>query len=210
MHQTRKGKQWFFGMKLHIGVDARTGLAHSAVVTAANVHDKHPLPDLLHGQEQQVWGDCAYSSQHALIAAAAPQAQDMTIRLVRRAAPPRRSSAWSTARSPVCGPGSNTSSPSSSGCGASTRFATAAWPRMPTERLSPRRWPTCSWRVSACWHECVRVAPGRHPDAWTCCPAAPNRASTASRRCGSLRFRSHRRLFSVASRTVCKTRRNLA
>ena len=41
MHQTRKGQQWYFGMKLHIGVDSQTGLAHSAVVTAANVHDKH-------------------------------------------------------------------------------------------------------------------------------------------------------------------------
>jgi IS5 family transposase len=84
MHQTRKGKQWFFGMKLHIGVDARTGLAHSAVVTAANVHDKHPLLDLLHGQEEQVWGDCAYASQQALISAAAPAAQDLTNRLVRK------------------------------------------------------------------------------------------------------------------------------
>ena len=51
MHQTRKGQQWYFGMKLHIGVDSKTGLAHSAVVTAANVHDKHPLPQLLHGAE---------------------------------------------------------------------------------------------------------------------------------------------------------------
>lgn len=59
MHQTRKGQQWYFGMKLHIGVDSRTGLAHSAVVTAANVHDKHPLPDLLHGNEQRVYGDSA-------------------------------------------------------------------------------------------------------------------------------------------------------
>ena len=57
MHQTRKGQQWYFGMKLHIGVDSQTGLAHSAVVTAANVHDKHPLPDLLHGNEQRVYGD---------------------------------------------------------------------------------------------------------------------------------------------------------
>ena len=56
MHQTRKGQQWYFGMKMHIGVDSRTGLAHSAVVTAANVHDKHPLPDLLHGNEQRVYG----------------------------------------------------------------------------------------------------------------------------------------------------------
>lgn len=47
------------------------------------MHDKHPLPDLLHGQEQQVWGDCAYASQHSLISAAAPAAQDLTNRLVR-------------------------------------------------------------------------------------------------------------------------------
>ena len=58
MHQTCKGQQWYFGMKLHIGVDAETGLAHSAVVTAANVHDKHPLPELLHGQETSVWRQC--------------------------------------------------------------------------------------------------------------------------------------------------------
>ena len=67
MHQTKKGQQWYFGMKLHIGVDSQSGLAHSAVVTAANVHDKHPLPDLLHGNEQRVYGDSAYSSQKALI-----------------------------------------------------------------------------------------------------------------------------------------------
>src|SRR6185436_16491361 len=68
MHQTRKGQQWYFGMKLHIGVDSQTGLTHSAVVTAANVHDKHPLPDLLHGNEQRMYGDSAYASQKDLIA----------------------------------------------------------------------------------------------------------------------------------------------
>lgn len=87
MHQTRKGQQWFFGMKLHIGVDTETGLAHSAVVTAANVHDKHPLPDLLHGQEQLVYGDCAYASQSQLIHAKAPQAVDMTNKTVRPGSP---------------------------------------------------------------------------------------------------------------------------
>lgn len=84
MHQTRKGKQWFFGMKLHIGVDSKTGLAHSAVVTAANVHDKHPLPDLLHGDEKIVYGDSAYASQQALIAAKAPKARDATNQRVRQ------------------------------------------------------------------------------------------------------------------------------
>jgi IS5 family transposase len=55
MKQTRKGNQWYFGMKLHIGVDSKTGLAHSAVVTAANVHDKHPLPQLMHGAAKELY-----------------------------------------------------------------------------------------------------------------------------------------------------------
>jgi transposase, IS5 family len=84
MHQTRKGKQWYFGMKLHIGVDSDTGLAHSAVVTAANVHDKHPLPDLLHGDELRVYGDSAYASQQELIASKAPAAKDCTNQRVRK------------------------------------------------------------------------------------------------------------------------------
>ncbi len=78
MHQTRKGQQWYFGMKLHIGVDSQTGLAHTAMVTPANVHDKHPLPDLLHGNERRVYGDSAYASQKELIAKKAPLALDFT------------------------------------------------------------------------------------------------------------------------------------
>lgn len=85
MHQTRKGKQWYFGMKLHIGVDSQSGLAHSAVVTPANIHDKHPLPELLHGQERRVYGDSAYTSQKALIRGKAPKAKDFTNERVRKA-----------------------------------------------------------------------------------------------------------------------------
>ena len=78
-----KGQQWYFGMKLHIGVDSKTGLAHSAVVTAANIHDKHPLPQLMHGGEHEVYGDSAYASQQELIASKAPQAADRTNQRVR-------------------------------------------------------------------------------------------------------------------------------
>jgi IS5 family transposase len=67
-------------------VDSRTGLAHRAVVTAANVHDKHPLPQLLHGKERRVYGDSACASQKALIQARAPQAKDFTNQRVRRGA----------------------------------------------------------------------------------------------------------------------------
>ena len=84
MHQTRKGQQWYFGMKLHIGVDSRTGLVHSAAATAANVHDKHLIEDLLHGDERRVYGDSAYASQKALIREHAPQAKDFTNQRVRK------------------------------------------------------------------------------------------------------------------------------
>ena len=84
MHQTRKGRQWYFGMKLHIGVDSQSGLAHSAVVTPANMHDKHPLPDLLHGNERRVYGDSAYASQKDLIHSKAPHAKDFTNQRYRR------------------------------------------------------------------------------------------------------------------------------
>ena len=85
MHQTRKGQQWYFGMKMHIGVDSQSGLVHSAVVTAANVHDKHPLPDLLHGNERRVYGDSAYASQKELIQGKAPNALDFTNQRTRKA-----------------------------------------------------------------------------------------------------------------------------
>ena len=60
MHQTKKGNQWHFGMKAHIGVDADSGLVHTVTTTAANEADVEQVADLLHGQEKQVWGDSAY------------------------------------------------------------------------------------------------------------------------------------------------------
>ena len=71
-------------MKPHIGVDSATGPAHSAVVTAANVHDKRPLPDLLHGQDEFVYGDCACACQQDLIASKAPNVQDLTNQRARK------------------------------------------------------------------------------------------------------------------------------
>jgi len=78
MHQTRKGNQWYFGMKAHIGVDSKTKLIHSIGVTAANVHDSQMLGDLLHGEETRVWGDSAYTGQKAVLKACAPAAKDFT------------------------------------------------------------------------------------------------------------------------------------
>ena len=78
MHQTRKGNQWYFGMKTHLGVDNQTKLIHSVAVTAANVHDSQLLGDLLHGEETHVWGDSAYAGQKQLLYEQAPQAKDCT------------------------------------------------------------------------------------------------------------------------------------
>src|SRR6267154_5457694 len=83
MHQTRKGKQWYFGLKAHIGVDSKEGVVHSVCTSAASVADKHMLPDLLHGEERKVWGDGGYQGQGEAIREAAPRAQDMTSRRVR-------------------------------------------------------------------------------------------------------------------------------
>src|SRR5258708_1570027 len=80
MHQTRKGKQWHFGLKAHIGVDSKEGVVHSVCTSAASVADKHMLPDLLHGEERKVWGDGGSQGQTKAIHEAAPQAQDMTCR----------------------------------------------------------------------------------------------------------------------------------
>jgi len=80
MHQTKKGNQWYFGLKAHIGVDAKEGTVHTVCTTAANVADMHMLPDLLHGEERKVWGDAGYQGQTEAIRQAAPKAQDMTCR----------------------------------------------------------------------------------------------------------------------------------
>ena len=60
MHQTKKGNQWHFGMKAHIGVDAQSGLVHTVVGTAANVSDVTQAQALLHGNETEVFGDAGY------------------------------------------------------------------------------------------------------------------------------------------------------
>jgi IS5 family transposase len=78
MHQTRKGNQWYFGMKAHIGVDSKTIMIHSVAATAVNVHDSQVLEDLLHGEETRVWGDSAYTGQKQVLRENAPNAKDFS------------------------------------------------------------------------------------------------------------------------------------
>ena len=89
MHQVKKGNQWHFGMKLHIGVDSASGLIHSASVTPANVHDRHEVPNLLHGNETRFYGDSAYrgKEQRERLREIAPKASDFTNRRAYRNAP---------------------------------------------------------------------------------------------------------------------------
>ena len=63
MHQTKKGNQWHFGMKAHIGVDADSGLVHTVRGTAANVNDVVEANSLLHGQESDAFGDAGYQGK---------------------------------------------------------------------------------------------------------------------------------------------------
>ena len=60
MHQTKKGNQWYFGMKAHIGVDAGTGYVHSVTCTAANVHDLDEAVNLVRADDEVVYGDAGY------------------------------------------------------------------------------------------------------------------------------------------------------
>ncbi len=78
MHQTKKGNQWYFGMKAHIGVDSQTKLIHAVVATPANV-----FRSLARGGDTRVWGDSAYQGQSEVIRAHAPKAKDFTHRRYR-------------------------------------------------------------------------------------------------------------------------------
>lgn len=84
MWQAKKGEQWYFGMKLHIGVDVDSTAIHSLDVTAANVHDGNCIAKLLHGEEWAVFGDQLYAGRTEVIAAHAPHAQDLTNERVRQ------------------------------------------------------------------------------------------------------------------------------
>ncbi len=85
MHQTKKGKEWHFGMKAHVGTDKR-GIVHSLTTTAANISDVSQMGQLLHGKEREVFGDQAYWSQSHRLGALA---RGIRYRINRRPNPGR-------------------------------------------------------------------------------------------------------------------------
>jgi transposase, IS5 family len=132
MHQTKKGKQWYFGMKGHFGVDSRSKLIHAVTATPANVADSTVLPDLLHGRETRVWGDQAYRGQKAIIKRTRQGRGTSPIAAIAIAVSWTRPSGRRTAPSQRCVPRLNTPSGSSNGCSVSSRCAIVDWRRTPT------------------------------------------------------------------------------
>jgi hypothetical protein len=132
MHQTKKGKQWYFGMKVHVGVDSRTKRIRAAVATPANVADSAVLPNLLHGRETRVWGDQAYRGQRAVIRRDAPKASDFINRRYRhRGVMDEAERANNRTESKVCA--------ESIGSSKGVRLRQGTLPRIGKERSSPHR-----------------------------------------------------------------------
>ena len=86
MHQSKKGQQWYFGMKAHIGVDADSGLVHTVRGTAGNVADVVEGNSLLHGQETEAFGDAGYQGIHKRPDAAEGVRWNVAMRLGKRGA----------------------------------------------------------------------------------------------------------------------------
>ncbi len=87
MHQTKKGNQWHFGIKAHVGVDTQSGLVHTVITTAANVSDISQTPALLHGQEEEVGADAGYvgvEKREDMKAALATNEQEVKWRIAKR------------------------------------------------------------------------------------------------------------------------------
>ena len=86
MHQAKKGNQWYFGMKAHIGVDAESDLVHTVKATAANVSDVTEANALLHGEESDAFGDAGYQGAHKRADARADVSWHVAMRPGKRAA----------------------------------------------------------------------------------------------------------------------------
>lgn len=113
MLSTKKGNDWFFGMKAHVGGDAQSGGVHSLETTTAKVHDSQVRDELLHGQETSVWADKGYVSAAREAAFSGPGEFWALASSGASCARPRKavrftpSTRTSTGSSPWCGRGSS-------------------------------------------------------------------------------------------------------
>jgi transposase, IS5 family len=135
MHQTKKGNQWHFGMKAHIGVDVTSGVVHTLTGTAANEADINQTAALLHGQEEAVFADAGYTGadkRPELADARSPGTSRSSAASSKPCRKPCRTwrSRWS-GRWRRCGPGSSIPSTWSRTCSGTASCATAGWPRTP-------------------------------------------------------------------------------
>jgi IS5 family transposase len=147
MHQTKKGKNWCFGMKAHISADRDSGLVHTVIGTAANVSDVTVGNALLHGDETDVFADAGYQG-----ADKRTEATDANWHLVMRPSVRRIGSArpgsascstTSSGLTPQCGPRPSTRFISSSTASDTKRCATGDWPRTRPNCSRCSVWPTC-------------------------------------------------------------------
>jgi IS5 family transposase len=159
MHQTKKGQQYYFGMKAHIGVDADSGLVHSVHVTSANESDVANTHALLHGQERRVHGDSGYTGvakrEEIIKAQGEGRIRDDIAWLIAAtrgtiAACTSAWRSWSNTRRRRSGRGWSTRSISSRTCSATRRSATAGWPRTGRACTACSRWPTSRWPRGRC------------------------------------------------------------
>lgn len=159
MHQTKKGNQWYFGMKAHVGVDAETGLVHTVVATAANVSDVTQAHRLLHGQETDVFADAGYQGVDRREENQGKQvAWHVAMRPGKRRALDKRSllgavvdaARWS-ARKHASAPRVSIRFGCSNASSATARRSIGAWPRTAHSSMSCSPWSICGWRAKPCW-----------------------------------------------------------
>ena len=145
MHQTRKARQWYFGMKMHIGVDSRTGLVHSAGVTAANVHDKHLLGDLFTARSTACTATAPTPARKQSFTSMPPRRRTSPTSESKGAAWSMKPSVCATAINREYAPAWSISLPSPNANGASTKCAIAGLRRTPRAALWSWGWPICTW-----------------------------------------------------------------
>ena len=145
MHQTRKGQQWYFGMKAHIGTDAGTGYVHTVTATAANVHDLDQARTLVRDDDHLVYADAGYQGiEKRPDISTDPHLSTVEFRIATRKGILNQMTSFDRLSSPAkqrSGPWSNTPSSSSNATSGSKRHATVASPRTSTcsTSLSPQQ-----------------------------------------------------------------------